>query len=84
MTTYERVTYRPEGACRARTVILRDTTEGDRLLSGVEVDRHGGKAGTLEVSERRHVIDLALVERRTPLTLDRHYGVLRPTKGATA
>ena len=73
---YERITYRPEGAKRSRTVILRGVSETPygphTLISGAEVDRHG--------SDRRrlHVIDAALVRKRTALEMDLHYAELVP------
>jgi hypothetical protein len=76
--TYERVTYRPIGAKRARSVLLRDVEVSGELLRGIEVDRHGGNAGDERVCERRHLIGLDLVTRRVPYALDRHYGALRP------
>lgn len=73
-TRYERITYKPEGAKRARSVILEGVSESDALLSGTEVDRHGEYVGTLEVSRRLHVIDKTLVKRRVPLRLSLKYG----------
>lgn len=78
MSTYERVTYKPEGATRKRSVFLRDVTEGPRLISGVEVDRHGEQAGTLTVSKRLHVIDKTLISARVPHRLNLHYAELEP------
>lgn len=75
MATYERVTYTPEGADRARTVILRDPVEvpfatAGPVLTGREAARDGSP------TNRRHIIGTALIGRRVPLVLNRHYGEL--------
>lgn len=68
-------------------VILRDPSEihafGVDCLTGIEVDRHGTNVGTDEVSERRHVIQLATITRRTPMQMSNQYGTLEPTKENT-
>ena len=80
MSSIERVTYRPEGA-RARTMYLSDvrdiTVAGEPALVGAEVDKDGspvlpmGKDGE---SRRLHIVQLALVVRRTPVVMDNIYG----------
>lgn len=76
-TTYERVTYKPDGE-RSRSIFLRDVTEGPLLLSGIEVGRDGSQSGTLAVSKRLHMIDKGLVSARVPYRLNLHYGELEP------
>jgi hypothetical protein len=78
MTRYERVTYRPAGATRSQTVILRDVRELDAIpaITGIEVDRHGDDVAPRGVDERRHIIAMELISRRRELRWDLHYGVL--------
>lgn len=81
--TYERVTYRPEGAKRSSTILLGGVTtiplhaDGGRALAGVEVGPDGETiwrdGGT---TERRHIIALELIRRRVVLRLNKHYGLL--------
>lgn len=65
-------------------VILRDPSEihafGVDCLTGIEVDRTGVNVGTDEVSQRRHVIELATITRRTPMEMSLTYGTLEPVK----
>ena len=80
MTTYEKVTYRPEGQ-RARTVILRDPTviyaclSDTDVLCGTEVDKEANAvlAAGKDTIERHHIIDVALVIKRVPVVFDGHY-----------
>ncbi len=76
MSTYERVTYHPEGG-RRRTVLLGDVAEVGILLTGREVTEDGGykwiAGGT---TNRIHFICLELVDRRVPLRMDNTYGLL--------
>lgn len=77
----ERVTYRPEGSKRARSIYLSDprTSEmcGHPVLIGEEVDRDGlpvlplGKDGK---STRMHIIQEELIVRRVPVVMDNTYG----------
>jgi hypothetical protein len=87
MTTYERVTSRTEKG--TSTVILVDpviiTTSVGPFICGLQVDREGQlveppaaylrEAGA-ETGHRRHMIELALVTRRTPMTMNLKYGWL--------
>lgn len=74
MTTYERVRF------NGRTVILRDPVEleafGVRVLSGVHVDLEGSEVAPAGVDERRHIIELALITRRTPMRMSTRYATL--------
>jgi hypothetical protein len=45
MTRYEQITFRPEGARRSRTVILRDPKARGMFLTGVQMNLPGLKAG---------------------------------------
>jgi hypothetical protein len=79
MTLYQRVTYLPEGAKRARSVILADPTTDGWSIRGTEVDREGVNVGDATVSRRIHIIDLGVVKRRRAMVMDTHYGVLVET-----
>lgn len=80
MTSYERI--RVDG----KTLILRDPKEitflGVPALSGIEVDREGDEVAPRGVDMNQHVIQLALITRRTPLVMNLHYGTLEdaPTR----
>jgi hypothetical protein len=81
MITYERVTYKPEGAERSTTIILRDPVESSALggtLSGIEVNREAQEVAPRGVDERRHIISLELISKRTPLKQNLTYGLLEP------
>lgn len=84
MTTYERITYRPEGGRRAHTIILQDVREmslfGAQALTGIEVRQDGDEVSGKGFDERRHIIMLLLVTRRQPLLMDNHYGLLVPVE----
>jgi hypothetical protein len=83
MSSYERVTYRPEGAKRARTVLLcgvgTSMLAGEPHLTGSECALDGDlrwiNGGT---TNRTHLITLSLVIHREPLRMDNTYGVLVP------
>lgn len=75
MSTYERVTYRPEGE-RARTIYLHRPVEHGPFLTGVEVNREGDEIGGKDHDARRHIIDLGLIVRRVPMRMDNIYGEL--------
>lgn len=77
MARYERVTYRPEGG-RARTIYMENVQVmgGGELLTGIEVNREGDEICGAKFDERRHIIELALVERRMPMRMDNIYGEL--------
>jgi hypothetical protein len=81
VTNYERVRYSPTPGALHRTIILRDAElakiAGYSVLAGVEVDRAGNELAPRGVDERRHLIDLALIVRRTKLVTDNHYAELR-------
>ena len=71
---YERVTYRPEGASRSRTVFLQDTVESDflsaKVLRGQEVYKDGALA------DRMHIIEMDLIRKRTSMRMNLHCGEL--------
>jgi hypothetical protein len=67
---YERIRF------NGRTIILRDTTESELFLTGVEVDRTGMEVAPHGIDERKHIIDLTVITKRTPLTMNNHYGEL--------
>lgn len=77
MSTYERVRVVPDGAStgpsrsRPFTVILRDPVVSGPFLTGIEVDREGDEVAPKGVDERRHIIMVDLVTKRTPLVMDR-------------
>lgn len=77
MITYERVTYRPEGATRSRRVFLRNPREvtmaGGVVLTGTEVDNQGDIG---ETTERIHIIAKELIIERKPATMDLKYAML--------
>lgn len=80
-STYERVTYRPEGE-RARSIylhrplVLENDLGKPTFLTGVEVNREGDEVAGKGFDERRHLIDLELVIRRVPMRMDMYYGEL--------
>lgn len=85
VTHFERVTYRTQSA--RRTVLLEVTGESDRLLAGYEVDREGDRiqppAAYLREQDATdgqvlHVIDTALIGKRTRLVQDYLTGGLVP------
>lgn len=80
MTTYERITYKPEGAQRARSVILRNPVRSDKLpggtTSGVEVKADGEEVYGPKFDERVHIISDPLILKRVPLKMNLHYGRL--------
>jgi hypothetical protein len=87
VSAYERVTYRPEGARRARSVLLENVNAGRLVLTGRQVDRDGSPSEPSQAYLREHgavsgevlhVIDLTLVTKREPMTMDLHYGWLVP------
>ena len=77
---YERITYREEGAKRSQTVYLENTKEGQFLgadtLVGIEVTKSGEKTFT----ENIHIIQLALIRKRTTMKMNLHYGHLEPVQ----
>lgn len=77
-TTYERITYRPEDAPRARSVILRNPRVTDRFTTGIEVTSEGDEIAPAGADERLHVIDNALITMRRPMAMDLTYAQLRP------
>lgn len=76
---YELIRHRSGGS-----FILRDPREvvflGSNVLTGIEVGREGDEIAPRGVDERRRVISIDLITRRTVLTWDLHYGrlVARP------
>lgn len=73
-STYERV--RVQG----RTIILKNPAEtqflGAPALTGIEVNREGDEIAGRGADERRHIIALTEITRRTPLVMDDRYGEL--------
>jgi hypothetical protein len=84
VATFERVTYRPEGAKRSRSVILRDPSgvmfAGSSATTGVEVGLDGSELAPAGVDERRHIIADALISKREPMTMNLHYARLEPRR----
>jgi hypothetical protein len=91
MPTYERVTYRPEGGGRGRSVMLQDVREatvgGAAIVTGTLVDRDGDlvapsraalAAGGAVDGSVLHVIEESLVVRREPFEMDLFYATLVP------
>jgi hypothetical protein len=78
--TYERVTYRPEGAKRSRTIYLRNPREitlmGHAALTGVRVNRETEEVAARGVDEEIHVITADLITKRTPVRVNLKYGTL--------
>ena len=72
---YERVRIGGPGV-EPRTLLLQVLSESDAFLLGIEVDLEGDEVTSPGCDERRHLIDKAAVRRRTPLVMDRLYGVL--------
>jgi hypothetical protein len=87
--TWERVTYRPEGATRSKTIILRDPkvlgkVGGDfTILTGLEVNKEDEEVAPPGVDRREHIISFVLVRRRTPLRMNLKYGELEKDPGGT-
>lgn len=87
MTTYERVRYKDfrvrwdgKKLRDTRTIILMNPVEvefmGAPALSGVEVNREGEEVAPRGVDERRHIIGLDVITKRTQLVMNNHYGIL--------
>jgi len=76
VTAYERVRVRPDDGRAPFTVTLRDPAVVGGILTGIEVDREGTEVAPRGVDERRHIISVDLVTRRTPLVMDNHTGLL--------
>jgi hypothetical protein len=74
MSTYTRITFR-DGEKR-RTVILRNVDNSDRLVSGIEVDRHGDEIAPRGFDQRLRIIERELVASETALVMDMKYGEL--------
>ena len=80
MSTYQRVTYRPEGAGRSVTVYLENpsvTTVGIKgipkpvvLLTGKGVDKEGNQ------TDKSYVIEASLLRKQTWMTYNIFYGEL--------
>lgn len=78
--SYERVRYTPDGGLPPKNVILRDVRQTTVFLTGIEVNFEGDEIAPFGVDERRHVIALSAVKRRTPMDFDLKYGMLVPRK----
>lgn len=76
MAEFERVRFKSSQG--VRTIYLRHPRTRGPFLVGVEVDRQGDELAPRGVDERRHVIALSTVRRRTPMVLDRKYTELVP------
>jgi hypothetical protein len=65
-----------------KTLILRDPQEsrllGVTTLVGIEVDKFDVEVAPRGVDERQHIIEEAIITRRTPLKMNRTYGELEP------
>jgi len=78
MVKYERIRF------DNKTVILRDSHEvefmGTKCLSGIEVNNEGEEVASRGVDERKHIIELSLITKRTSLVMNNHYGILEQSK----
>lgn len=81
--TFEKITYRPEGASRSKTVILRDPQQNGNVLRGVQVTKTGDEVCGKDFDERLHVIEISLIKSRTPLRWNLHYGELEADPAAS-
>jgi hypothetical protein len=77
VTTYERVTYRPQGG-RSQSVFLRNPVTGGMFLTGIQVDKEGDEIAPKGFDERRLMIELDLIVNREPFVMDKIYGELVP------
>lgn len=61
-----------------RTIYLRLSGEDDRFIEGYEIDRTGDEIVPRgnQYDRRLRIIEKARLSRRTPMTMDRHYGEL--------
>lgn len=74
--TFERVTYRPEGSTRSKTIFLQNVTESGSFITGIEVGKDGDEVAGTGFDERQHIIEKSLVIKRTPMRMDNDYGLL--------
>ena len=81
---YARISYRPEGAKRRRTICLRNPTPtkllGVACTTGIEVNRDGdevtGRVGGKLADQKQHIIADELIVTRTEMVMDLHYAML--------
>jgi hypothetical protein len=82
VTSYERIYFTPdartaEGPDRPRpSVLLEIASEGDKWLTGYEVNREGERIEPKGADERLHLIDKTTIARRVPMQMNLHYGEL--------
>lgn len=78
--TFEKISYRPAEGARTKTIFLQDVREttvlGHPAITGVEVAADGDEISGKGFDERTHIIQAALVVRRTPMVMDNTYGLL--------
>lgn len=78
MNKYERVRY------NGRTIILKNprtrTFCGIEALSGIHVDKEGDEIVVQGTDQKLMIIAMALVTKRTRLTLNKKYGELEVAK----
>ena len=68
----ERIRIAPAGKSRI-TIYLQISKETDLWLTGSELDKTGDKM------DRVHLIDKSAIVKRTPVTMNLHYGELQTT-----
>jgi hypothetical protein len=80
VTTWERITFKLVEDGRRKTVILRNpvpvTLGGGSCVSGIEVDAEDQEVAPAGVDERRRIISLDLVTKRTAMRQNLTYGTL--------
>lgn len=76
MSTYQRITYKPEGAKRSRTVILKNPKISPTFISGIQVNIEGDEIAPKGTDEVLHIIDRSLVSRQVRLVMDLGYARL--------
>ena len=75
---YERVTYRLEGATTSKTMYLRNTSESTLMNAPVLLGSQVNKEG--EPLDVNHVMELALIRKRTAMRMNNFYGELETAK----
>ena len=73
---FAKVRYRPEGATRSRSILLKDHAVSEMLgaqhLTGGEVDRNGCTLDHI------HIITMSLVQSVTPVVMNKYTGRFEP------
>lgn len=78
MNTYEKVRF--NDGPRRRTVLLRNVEATTFFIIGVEVDDEGQPISGRGFDERKRIIGLDLIIKRTPMTVSMKYGTLQPIR----